>query len=79
MQYTLDQARNLANLTQPEMADHLGMSLKTYVQYEKYRNILRMDKGYLFAKRVPVPFDSIIFFPDQVQKSCSCDNRQLVQ
>ena len=47
MPYTLEQARILAGLTQKEMAKKMKMSEKTYIQYEKYRRIFRMDQAYL--------------------------------
>lgn len=71
MNYTLEQARILAGLTQLEMSKKMKMSEKTYIQYEKYRRILRMDQAYLFMKHVNVPFDSIIFFAGQLQNFCS--------
>lgn len=71
MKYTLEQARLLSDLTQVEMSEIMNMSEKTYIQYEKYRRVFRMDQGYNFANNVTVPFDSIIFFAGQVQKSCS--------
>lgn len=71
MQYTLEQARILAGLTQKEMAKKMKMSEKTYIQYEKYRRIFRMDQAYLFMKHVNVPFDTIIFFVGQLQNFCS--------
>lgn len=77
MKYTIEQARMLTGLTQAEMAKKMGMSEKTYIQYEKYRRILRMDQGYKFAKNVSVPFDSIIFFAGQVQNFCSLENQQV--
>ncbi|MED4887801.1 helix-turn-helix transcriptional regulator [Lysinibacillus fusiformis] len=73
MQYTLDQARILAGLTQKEMAKKMKMSEKTYIQYEKYRRIFRMDQAYLFMKHVNVPFDTIIFFVGQLQNFCSSE------
>jgi len=73
VQYTLEQARILAGLTQREMAKKMKMSEKTYIQYEKYRRVFRMDQAYLFMKHVNVPFDSIIFFAGQLQKFCSSD------
>ncbi|SCX38321.1 helix-turn-helix transcriptional regulator [Lysinibacillus fusiformis] len=73
MQYTLDQARILAGLTQKEMAKKMKMSEKTYIQYEKYRRIFRMDQAYLFMRHVNVPFDTIIFFAGQLQNFCSSE------
>lgn len=73
MNYTLEQARILAGLTQIEMAKKMKMSEKTYIQYEKYRRIFRMDQAYTFMKQVNVPSDSIIFFAGQLQGFCSSD------
>lgn len=74
MNYTLEQARILAGLTQLEMSKKMKMSEKTYIQYEKYRRILRMDQAYLFMKHVNVPFNSIIFFAGQLQDFCSSES-----
>lgn len=71
MKYTLQQARILAGLTQVEMAEKLGMTEKTYIQYEKYRRIFRMDQGLAFSKYVKIPIDNIIFFDKELQKICS--------
>lgn len=73
MKYTLEQARILAGLTQREMAKKMRMSEKTYIQYEKYRRIFRMDQAYNFMKFVNVSFDSIIFFAGQLQNFCSSE------
>ncbi|ERN52854.1 helix-turn-helix domain-containing protein [Alkalihalophilus marmarensis] len=71
MKYTLKQARILGGLNQVEMANKLGMSEKTYIQYEKYRKVLRMDHAFTFVQETSVAFDEIIFFEGQVQKICS--------
>lgn len=71
MQYTLEQARILGSFTQVNLAEKLGMSEKTYIQYEKYRKILRYDHAFKFAKLTNIPIDNIIFFEEQVQKNCS--------
>lgn len=68
MNYTLEQARILTGLTQVEMAEKLGMSEKTYIQYEKYRRIFRMDQAFKFVENVNVPMNTIIFFAGQLQK-----------
>lgn len=71
MKYTLEQARILSGLTQLEMAKRMKMSEKTYIQYEKYRRIFRMDQAYLFMQSVDVPFETIIFFAGQLQNFCN--------
>lgn len=75
VKYTLEQARLLSELTQVEMAERMGMTEKTYIQYEKYRRIFRMDQGYRFAQNVNVPFDSIVFFAGQLQNFCSLNEQ----
>lgn len=60
---TLEGARNNLHLSQSDVAKSLGMSKKTYIDYEKYRKVLRTDKAIRFAKLVNQPFDSIIFLP----------------
>lgn len=71
--YTLAQARILAGLTQIKMAERLGMSEKTYIQYEKYRKVFRMNDGLNFSRITKMPLDCIIFFEDGLQKICSSD------
>ncbi|MBS4198583.1 helix-turn-helix transcriptional regulator [Bacillus sp. FJAT-49732] len=71
MRYTLEQARILGGLTQVQMAERLGMSEKTYIQYEKYRKVFRMDDAFRFIRITKVPANSIIFFEGQLQNICS--------
>jgi len=59
---TLDQARYMAKITQKDMAKRLGIAESTYIDYEKYRSIFRMDVAYRFANIVGRPLDSIKFF-----------------
>ena len=70
MQYTIEQARILAGLTQVETAEKLGMSEKTYIQYEKYRRVFKMNDGMAFAKIVGMKLNQIIFFEGQLQMNC---------
>ncbi len=71
MKYTIEQARILGGFTQVEMAQKLGMSEKTYIQYEKYRKIFRMDAALKFVTLTKVNAGDIIFFEGQLQKICS--------
>lgn len=72
-QFTLEQSRNLAGLTQEDMAEKLGVSAKTYFNYEKYNRYMRMDTAFLFSKITNLSIDEIIFLPKEygnsVQKS----------
>lgn len=60
---TIKGARVNANLEQEEVAKKLGMTKKTYINYEKYRSYFRVDKAYEFARIVKYPLDQIIFLP----------------
>lgn len=71
MKYTIEQARILGGYTQVEMAERLGMSEKTYIQYEKYRRVFRMDIAFKFVVLTRVSINDIIFFEGQLQKICS--------
>lgn len=65
---TLEGARRNLHLSQREVAKHLGMSVKSYIDYEKYRKTLRMDKAFEFASLVNQPVRSIIFLPKDYEK-----------
>ncbi|EDP24817.1 helix-turn-helix transcriptional regulator [Parvimonas micra] len=67
MKFTLRQARTFAGITQSEMAEKLGMTEKTYIQYEKYRRIFRMDDAYKFSEIVGIDLDKIIFFDKELR------------
>lgn len=69
--FTLKQARNLAGLTQVEVADRLNVNEGTYLKYENYQTLLRIDKAYTFSKIVGLEISSIIFFQKELQKNCS--------
>lgn len=71
MKYTLEQARILGGLTQVELAKKMGMSEKTYIQYEKYRKVLRMDDAFAFIQHTKMHFHDVIFFEGQLRKICS--------
>lgn len=71
MRYTIEQARILGGFTQVELAERLGMTEKTYIQYEKYRRIFRVDQALKFVEETKIPMDNIIFFNGQLQKNCS--------
>jgi putative transcriptional regulator len=71
VKYTIEQARILGGFTQVEMASRLGMSEKTYIQYEKYRKVFRMDTALKFVTLSKMDISTIIFFEGQLQKICS--------
>lgn len=71
MLYTIEQARILGGFTQVQMANKLGMSEKTYIDYEKYRKIFRMNTATAFVNLTGMGINDVIFFKDKVQKICS--------
>lgn len=68
--YTIKQARQLAGMTQKEMAKELNVSESTYISYELYNTIMRMDTAMQFTKVTNISLDDIFFAPD-VQKKCT--------
>lgn len=62
MKYTLEKARLKSNISTKEVADSLGISVNTYMEYERYKKIFRMDQALEFAKVVQLSLDDIIFF-----------------
>lgn len=73
MKYTIGQARILGGFTQAQIALRLGMSEKTYIQYEKYRKFFRMDVAARFVELTRISMSDIIFFNHDVQKICSTE------
>lgn len=65
MKFTLEQARKYKGLSQSIMADKLGMTLQTYITYEKNRMIFRIDTAHKFSKIVEIPIDDIIFYTQE--------------
>ncbi|GGG15763.1 hypothetical protein GCM10007425_07570 [Lysinibacillus alkalisoli] len=62
MKYTLEKARLKSNISTKEVANSLGISVNTYMEYERYKKIFRMDQALEFAKVVQLSLDDIIFF-----------------
>lgn len=62
IEWTIKLCRTKLNLTQPEMAERLGVSIDSYKNYENYKTIMKIDLAVKFSKVVGIPFDSIIFF-----------------
>ena len=73
---TLKKARLLADLTQVDMAKALGVAESTYINYENYRNFMRMDTAYKFAALVNRNLDEIIFLPINYRKSVVVENKK---
>lgn len=74
MKYTIEQARILGGYNQLDIAPKLGMSEKTYIQYEKYRKVMRMDTAQRFSELTRIDLGNIIFFNPELQIICSKRN-----
>lgn len=59
---TLKEARLKKGLSQEEVSLLLGFTPKTYIQYEKYRRVFRIDDAIKFSEITEVPIDNLIFF-----------------
>lgn len=70
IKFTLEQARKHRGLTQEQIAKMLGISKRTYVDYEQYKRAFRIDKAFLFAEIVGIPIDNIIFFDPELHFKC---------
>ncbi|MEV2910929.1 helix-turn-helix transcriptional regulator [Paenibacillus larvae] len=71
MKYTITQARLISGMSKVEVAAKLGMSEKTYNNYEQYNKVFRMDTAVQFVRLVKLKMEDIIFFQPKVQKICS--------
>ena len=61
MKFTIRTARNYKGLTQKEIAKRMGISTKTYQNYEAGVSAMRIDTAKLFCKITGVSMDNIIF------------------
>ena len=61
MEFTIKQARQHAELTQEETAKKLGVSTKTYQNYESGKTALRIVKSKRFSSISNIPISKIIF------------------
>ncbi|WDF81864.1 helix-turn-helix transcriptional regulator [Lacticaseibacillus pabuli] len=64
---TLEGARTNLHMSQEDVAKALGISAKTYIEYEKYRRVMRTDRAYAFSLLVKQPLQSIIFLPSDYE------------
>jgi DNA-binding XRE family transcriptional regulator len=64
MKYTMKQARQLAGLTQAEMAYRIGVSCTTYRSYEKAPCRVRAEMIVRFSKALKIPFEDIVTVRD---------------
>ena len=69
IKFTIEQARMMSGLSQKEMSEKLGCSESTYVQYEKYRRVFRMDMAHKFCETTKINPSDIIFFDKKYGKS----------
>ena len=61
MEFTIKKARQYAGLTQQETAEKLGISTKTYQNYENGKTAMSIDKAKKFSSITNIPLSNIIF------------------
>jgi len=69
MKWTLKTIRTNLNLDQQEMADKLGISRKTYQNYEQYKTYPDIPIVKKIIEISNVDFNDIIFLPSEFAKS----------
>ena len=60
-EYTVEQARRLAKISQKKMAQYLNMSENAYINKEKGETKFYVDEALKLAKYVNIPFEKIKF------------------
>lgn len=68
-QFTIEQARKYAGLSQAEIAKELDISLNAYISKEKGITKFYVDEALKFSEKVGLPFNQIIFLPEMFQKN----------
>lgn len=63
MRLKLIEWRRARGISQPEMAKNLGISMPTYVRWEKNPGNIAISKAYDIAKILEVDIKDIIFLP----------------
>ena len=69
MKWTLKTIRTSLNLDQQEMADKLGISRKTYQNYEQYKTYPDIPIVKKIIEISKVDFNDIIFLPSERSES----------
>lgn len=69
MKWTLKTIRTNLDLDQQEMADKLGISRKTYQNYEQYKTYPDIPIVKKIIELSNVDFNDIIFLPSEFAKS----------
>ena len=61
LKFSIKSARNNVDLTQDEIAKMLGVTTKTYSDYEKGKTQMKIGTALRFSEITKVPIDNIIF------------------
>lgn len=69
MKWTLKAIRSNLGLTQTEMAEKLGISKETYLNYENYKTYPDVNIVKKIIEISQVDFNDIIFLPSNYAKS----------
>ena len=68
-EFTVEQARNFAGMSQKEMADIIGTSKNAYIRKEKGLARFYIDEAYKFSEAVGISISNIVFFNRNVPKN----------
>lgn len=60
---TLPVARKIANMTQKQLADAVGVSESTVINWEKYRSEPTISQAMKIGVAVGMYYDNILFLP----------------
>lgn len=69
MKWTLKAIRSNLGLTQTEMAEKLGISKETYLNYENYKTYPDVNIVKKIIEISQIDFNDIIFLPNNYAKS----------
>lgn len=67
--FTVEQARNFAGLSQKDMAAVIGTSKNAYIRKEKGLARFYIDEAYKFSDATGINISNIVFFNKNVPKS----------
>jgi putative transcriptional regulator len=71
VKFTIEQARKHRGLTQNDVARRLGMTRRSYIDYEQYKRPFRIDKAFMLAEIVELDISDIFFFNPELHFKCS--------